>query len=83
MHKMENKEQKKIEITFSEIGSKITTSSTMNKDLTVYSIVTALESLSEGLKYKLGWYMEKNNITPDDEDFTTIISEIKISDLQE
>ncbi len=80
---MENKEQKKIEITFSEIGSKITTSSTMNKDLTVYSIVTALESLSEGLKHKLGWYMEKNNITPDDEDFTTIISEIKISDLQE
>lgn len=59
----------------------MTSSSTMNKDLTVYEVVTALDSLSECLKSKLVEYMNNNDIIPDDENFTEI-SNITIQDLQ-
>ena len=79
---MENKNEKKIEITFSEKGEKMTTSSVLNKNLTVYEVVTALEALSSGLKSKIVEYVEINNITKDIENFNEIISKITIQDLQ-
>ena len=79
----ENTEEKKIEIVFKVEGETITSSSTMNKDLSVYSIVTAMESLIGGLKYKLTEYLHSNRIMPEDEDFHSVIQNITVKDLQE
>jgi ribulose bisphosphate carboxylase small subunit len=72
-----------ITITFTEKGKTITTSSTMDKNITAYSAVSALEALSEGIKHKLGEYMQLNGITPETPGFFKKIEKIKISDFEE
>ena len=74
--------EKTITITFTEKGRNITTSSTMDKDITAYSAVSALEALVEGIKYKLGEYMKENSITPETPGFAKKIANIKIADFQ-
>lgn len=80
---MKNNNEKKIELTFSEKNGKTTVSSVMNKDLTVYEVVNALDALSEALKNKIADYVYINNITQDHENINGIIKNITIQDLQE
>ncbi|GEM_PF-2777154 len=73
--------EKTIKITFTEKGKNISTSSTMDRDLSVYSAISAMEALIEGLKNKLGEYMHENMITPESDGFAERIKDISINDL--
>lgn len=82
MPKIKITEPKKIEIIFTEEGRTMTSSSTMDKDLSVYSVVTALDSLVEGLKYKLGEYMHLISMNPKDKGFAEKIQSVTIKELE-
>lgn len=71
-----------ITITFTEKGKTITTSSMMDKNITAYSAVSALEAAAEAIKYKLGRYMRAKGITPETPGFAQKIQNIKISDFE-